>query len=110
MAIQQYPSYDNIATTLTWKKTATAGQTSISGLDDFGQTLIYNAGIEQLYLNGVLLVRMIDYTATDGSTITIPAMNAGDYIQVICWSPYSVASSASSGTSESFHPFLLMGA
>ena len=109
MAIQQYPSYDNIATTLTWKKTATTGQTLISGLDDFGQTLIYNAGIEQLYLNGVLLVRMIDYVATDGTSITIPAMNAGDYIQVICWSPYSVAST-STGTSESFHPFLLMGA
>jgi hypothetical protein len=109
MTVQQYPSYDNIATTLTWKKIATAGQTTISGLDDFGQTLIYNAGIEQLYLNGVLLVRTLDYTATDGSSITIPAMNAGDFIQVICWSPYSVAST-SSGTSESFHPFLLMGA
>jgi hypothetical protein len=109
MAIQQYPSYDNIATTLTWKKTATTGQTLISGLDDFGQTLIYSAGIEQLYLNGVLLVRMIDYVAINGTSITIPAMNAGDYIQVICWSPYSVASTATGG-SESFHPFLLMGA
>jgi hypothetical protein len=109
MAIQQYPSYDNIATTLTWKKTATSGQTAISGLDDFGQVLAYNAGIEQLYLNGVLLVRTLDYTATNGSSITIPAMNAGDFIQVICWAPYSVAST-SSGNSESFHPFLLMGA
>ena len=109
MAIQQYPSYDNIATTLTWKKTATAGQTTISGLDDFGQVLSYNAGIEQLYLNGVLLVRTLDYTATNGTSITIPAMNVSDFIQVICWAPYSV-SSGSSGTSESFHPFLLMGA
>ena len=109
MAIQQYPSYDNIATTLTWKKVATSGQTTISGLDDFGQTLSYYPGLEQLYLNGVLLVRAIDYTATDGKTITIPAMNTSDYIQIICLAPYSAATS-STGTSESFHPFMLMGA
>jgi len=109
MAINQYPSYDNVATTLTWKKTATAGQTTLSGLDDFGQSLSYYAGIEQFYLNGVMLVRAVDYTATDGKTITIPALNANDYVQVICLSPYSAATS-STGTSESFHPFLLIGA
>jgi len=109
MAIQQYPSYDNIATTLTWKYTATANQTTLSGMDDFGQTLSYSAGIEQFYLNGVLLVRAVDYTATDGKTITIPALRANDYVQVICLSPYSAATT-SSGNSESFHPFLLMGA
>jgi hypothetical protein len=56
-----------------------------------------------------MLVRAVDYTATDGKTITLPAMRAGDYVQVICLSPYSAAST-STGTSESFHPFLLMGA
>jgi len=109
MTIQQYPSYDNIASTLSWKYTALANQTVLSGLDDFGQTLIYNAGIEQFYLNGVLLVRAVDYTATDGRTVTIPALKAGDSVQIVCWSAYSVATS-SSGTSESFHPFMLMGA
>lgn len=108
MAINQYPSYDNVVTTLTWKKTATAGQTELKGLDDFGQTLVYFAGIEQFYLNGVLLVRGIDYFATDGKTIILPALNASDYVQVFCLNQYSVA--ASSGTSESAHPFLLMGA
>ena len=109
MAITQYPSYDNVVSTLTWKYTATANQTTISGFDDFGQTLSYYPGIEQFYLNGVMLVRAVDYTATDGKTITLPAMRAGDYVQIICLSPYSPAVS-STGNSESFHPFLLMGA
>jgi hypothetical protein len=109
MAINQYPSYDNIATTMTWKYTASAGQTELKGRDDFGQTLSYSPGIEQFYLNGVMLVRAVDYTATDGKTIIIPALYAGDYVQVICLAPYSAATT-STGNSESFHPFLLMGA
>jgi hypothetical protein len=94
---------------MTWKYTASANQTDLKGMDDFGQTLSYSPGIEQFYLNGVLLVRAVDYTATDGKTITLPAMKAGDYVQVICLAPYSAATT-STGNSESFHPFLLMGA
>ena len=110
MTVNQYPSYDNVASAFTWKYLARGGETSLSGLDNFGQTLSYYAGIEQFFLNGVLLVRAVDYLATDGKTITftIP-LNANDYVQVYCISPYSIAST-SSGVSESFHPFMLMGA
>ena len=58
------------ATIYYWKKTATGGETSLSGNDDSGVSLAYTVGQELFYLNGVLLVRGVDYVATTGTTIT----------------------------------------
>jgi hypothetical protein len=68
-----------------WLKTAAGGETSLSGADDTGLTLLYSAGSEQVYLNGTMLVRGSDYTATDGSTIAglSPALVASDVVNVI---------------------------
>jgi hypothetical protein len=66
-----------------WSKQPTAGTTSLSGLDDNSVALVYDAGYEAVYRNGVLLSRGNDYTATDGTTITlIDATLAGDIIEV----------------------------
>ena len=56
---------------------ATGGETSLSGMDEYGNTLSYLPGKEQVYLNGVLLVRTTDYTATSGTSITALAALAG---------------------------------
>ena len=69
---------------LFWRYTAAGSETTLSGLDSTSQTLAYTAGYEQVFLNGVMLVRGTDYTATDGSTITLPsALVSGDYVVVV---------------------------
>ena len=68
---------------LRWRKTAVGGETSVSGTDDNGLTLQYTANYEQVYLNGVLLVRGQDYTATNGTSITgLTALAANDVVEV----------------------------
>jgi hypothetical protein len=66
-----------------WSKAPAGGTTSLSGLDDNSVSLVYSVGYEQVYRNGVLLSRGNDYTATDGTTVTlIDATLAGDIIEV----------------------------
>lgn len=79
-----------------FKFTASGGETSESGLDDNGQTLSYIPGKEQVYLNGVLLVRTSDYTATNGTSISsLAALASGDIIEVISFSTFVVADAIS---------------
>jgi len=66
-----------------WSKAPSAGTTSLSGADDNSVTLVYSVGYEAVYRNGVLLSRGNDYTATNGTTITlIDETIAGDIIEV----------------------------
>jgi len=66
-----------------WSKAPTGGTTSLSGLDDNSVSLVYSVGYEQVYRNGVLLSRGNDYTATNGTSITlVDATIAGDIIEV----------------------------
>lgn len=67
--------------------TYTIGSTTtvITGNDDNSNTLLYTAGTEQVYLNGVKLIDGgVDYAATNSSTITLEA-NAlsGDVLEVV---------------------------
>ena len=67
-----------------WTKTAAGSEASLSGADDSSRTLAYTVGYEQLYLNGVLLVRGSDYIATTGTSITgLSALAASDIIDII---------------------------
>ena len=64
-----------------WDFTATGGETSLSG---GSPALSYTVSREQVFLNGVLLQRGTDYTATNGTSISIlgsPLIN-GDMIEV----------------------------
>ena len=56
-------SISSTADIFRYRYTATGGETSKSGVDDNSLTLSYLVGKEQVYLNGVLLVRGSDYTA-----------------------------------------------
>jgi hypothetical protein len=73
--------------------TAAGGETSESGVDDNGNTLSYLVGKEQVYLNGVLLVRAQDYTATNGTSIASlsPALAANDVLEIITFTAFDVA-------------------
>jgi len=76
-----------------YRYTAAGGETSESGPDDNGVTLSYLPGKEQVYLNGVLLVRSQDYTATNGTSITglSPALSAGDVMEIITFTAFDIA-------------------
>lgn len=93
MTIEIYPPAEYIFTTLTWVKTLSAPTTTLSGLDDSGQSLAYTQGQELVYLNGVSLTRGVDYTATTGTSITfIGATSNLDVVKLIANSPYNAAS------------------
>jgi hypothetical protein len=73
----------NTVLTTRWSKAPAGGTTSLSGLDDNSVSLVYSVGYEQVYLNGALLSRGGDYTATNGTTITLTnATVAGDIVEV----------------------------
>jgi len=79
-----------------YKYVATGGETSVSGSDANGLTLSYIAGKEQVYLNGVLLVRGTDYTASNGSSITgLTALAASDILEIITFTAFDLATSIS---------------
>ena len=103
MTIEQYPSSNNIASTVIWKYTSQGTETVLSGTDSYGQVLNFTPGSEQLFLNGVLLVRTQDYTpAANGLSITLPSQLAyGDFVQIYCYSNYSISTVASSAITGS---------
>jgi hypothetical protein len=75
-----------------YRYTASGGETSKSGADDNGLTLSYIVGKEQVYLNGVLLVRSTDYVATNGTSIaSLAALSAGDILEVITFTAFDLA-------------------
>ena len=70
------PGYTN------WSYTAAGGETVVGII---GTVLEYQVGKEQVYLNGALQQRNVDYTANNGSTVTFtPALTAGDVVMVRC--------------------------
>ena len=82
-----------------FRYTATGGETTKSGTDDNGLTLSYIPGKEQVYLNGVLLARTSDYTATNGSSITsLAALAAGDILEIITFTAFELADAIARST------------
>jgi len=85
-------SISSTADIFRYRYTATGGETSKSGVDDNGVTLSYIAGKEQVYLNGVLLVRGQDYTASNGTSITsLAALAASDVLEIISFTSFEMA-------------------
>lgn len=81
-----------VATLTRYRFVATGGETSISGVDANGNVLAYVAGFEQVYLNGVLLVRGQNYTATNGSSITgLTALADSDSVEILTFSQFTIA-------------------
>lgn len=75
-----------------WVKTVTGGQTSLSGNDDNSLALSYTPGIEEVYLNGVKLIRGSDYIASSGSMISnLEPLTANSVVEVISYSGFTLA-------------------
>jgi len=90
----------------TWVKTASGGETSVSGTGDTGYgTLAYTVGQELVFLNGVLLDRGDDYTATNGTSITgLTALLANDVVTVWTVNSFSVANTYTQAQADARYP------
>jgi len=81
-----------VATLSRYRYVAVGAETSVSGVDANGNVLAYTVGMEQVYLNGVMLVRTSDYTATSGTSITaLTALVASDVVEILTFSPFVIS-------------------
>jgi hypothetical protein len=81
--------------------TATAGQTV------FTTDVVFTDGYEQIYYNGVLLVRTTDYT-TNGGTNTVTLLqgaSAGDTVEIISSTPINLVNTATISGGNTFTGF-----
>ena len=75
--------------------TATAGQTTFSGADDNGETLAYDTGFIDVYLNGVKMVNGTDVTVTSGTSVVFASGVAlNDIVEMITYGAFNLASFA----------------
>ena len=76
-----------------FKYTASANQTTFTGSDDSGNTLAYDAGFIDVYLNGAKLVNGTDVTVTSGSSIVLASgATLNDIISIVAYGTFNVAS------------------
>ena len=73
--------------------TATASQTTFTGVDNNGNTLAYDAGYIDVYLNGVKLLNGTDVTVSSGTSVVLATgATAGDIVDIVAYGTFSVAS------------------
>jgi len=83
-------------TSARYNYTATAAQTTFTGSDTAGNTLAYDAGFADVYLNGVRL-SAADITITSGTSVVLATGAAvGDILDIVAYGTFSVASIAAS--------------
>jgi len=77
---------------LRWSKAPANGTTTLSGNDDNSLPLTYSVGYEQVFQNGALLARGSDYTATNGTSISLTnASVTGDIFEVFAAQPVAIS-------------------
>jgi hypothetical protein len=75
-----------------YKYTATASQVTFTGADDNSNTLAYDAGFLDVYLNGIKLVNGSDFTASSGTSIVLTVgASASDILEVIAYGTFQLA-------------------
>ena len=77
--------------------TASGSQTTFTGSDDNGNTLAYDAGFVDVYLNGVKLVNGTDVTVTSGTSVVLASgATASDIVDIVGFGTFNVAAIAAS--------------
>ena len=72
--------------------TATSGQITFTGADDNANTLAYDAGYLDVYLNGVKLINGTDFTATSGTSIVLTvAASTSDVLDIVAYGTFQLA-------------------
>ena len=80
-----------------YKYTVSSPTTTFSGNDDKGNSLSYETGELQVFLNGILLIDSQDYTASNGTSVVLTA--ATDSNDVLAISKYIGGGSGGGGGS-----------
>lgn len=80
--IQSVFSTSTGSATSTFRYTADSNQSVFTGADDVGNTLSYNTGQIQAFLNGIVIIDGVDYTATNGTSLTLtdPVVNGTELL------------------------------
>ena len=66
--------------------------TTVSGADDNGETLAYDAGFADVYVNGVRM-SSADITITSGTSVVFAsALTNGDVVDIVAYGTFNVAS------------------
>jgi hypothetical protein len=87
-----------------WRKTVASATTTVTGLDDNNLTLSYTSGNEQVYINGVLITRGQDYTATNGTSVVLTqAAEVGDTLEIFGNPLFSVTDTYTQAQSNSIY-------
>ena len=82
---------------------ATAGQTAFTGSDNNSNTLSYTAGNLIVIVNGVILEPSVDYTATNGLTVTLTdAAALNDEVHIIAFKSFTTADMVSATNGGTF--------
>ena len=107
-ALQSINAYGSAQQYVNYYFLASAGQTVVSGADQNSKTLSYSVGIIGVFLNGIKQVNGVDYTATDGASITfLNALALNDVIEIESYSNYNfVAPTISSATSVTINSLI----
>ena len=91
--------------------TASGNETSVTTADD-GRVVSYTVGQVSVYLNGVKLVEGSDFTATNGSTITLigssPGLTASAVVEVVALSAFSPSDTVSAANGGTFAGNVIM--
>ena len=91
-------------TSARFKYVATSNQTTFTGNDADGNSLAYDSGFIDVYLNGVHL-DPTDYTASNGSSVVLASGAAtGDILYIVGFGTFSVASIAATAITSGTLP------
>lgn len=90
---------------------ATAGQTSFSGNDSNGISLVYDdAAFLDVYQNGVLLKPVTDYASTTGTSVVLTTgASTDDVLEMITYDTFAIADTVSAKDGGSFAGNMAMG-
>ena len=85
--------------------TATASQTTFSGADDNGKTLKYaDSDYVDVYLNGICLVPVTDYTSTSKTSIVLTqAASLNDTLEVVAYDIATISDTVSKANGGTFN-------
>ena len=85
--------------------TITGTPTTVTGSDDNSNTLSYDSGFIDVFLNGVKQVNGVDITVTSGSSIVFAtALSANDIVDAVAYGTFSLASLNASNLSSGTVP------
>jgi len=84
--------------------------TAVTGSDANGNTLAYDAGFVDIYLNGVKQVNGTDVTVTSGDTVTFAsALANGDVVDIVGFGTFNVAAISASNINSGTVPVARLG-